>query len=133
MRRASVAMPPEPWRWGHLQVFERIGHGAFGDVHRAWDPRLDREVALKLLRTGVLDDHRPGSAVIEEGRLLARVRHPNVVTIYGAEPNDGRIGLWMEFVKGRTLEETLRSGRTFTAAEAHGRLDLGGGTRSMAR
>ena len=117
MRRASVSVPPEPWRWGHLQVFERIGHGAFGDVHRAWDPRLDREVALKLLRSDVLDDDGPGSAVIEEGRLLARVRHPNVVTIYGAEPNDGRIGLWMEFVKGRTLEEALQSGRTFTAAE----------------
>lgn len=117
MRRANVSMPPEPWRWGHLQVFERIGHGAFGDVHRAWDPRLDREVALKLLRSDVLDDDGPGSAVIEEGRLLARVRHPNVVTIYGAEPNDGRIGLWMEFVKGRTLEEALQSGRTFTAAE----------------
>jgi len=117
MRRASVSMTPEPWRWGHLQVFERIGHGAFGDVHRAWDPRLDREVALKLLRSDVLDDDGPGSAVIEEGRLLARVHHPNVVTIYGAEPIDGRIGLWMEFVKGRTLEEALRSGRTFTAAE----------------
>ena len=86
-------------------------------MHRAWDPRLDREVALKLLRSDVLDDDGPGSAVIEEGRLLARVRHPNVVTIYGAEPIDGRIGLWMEFVKGRTLEEALRSGRTFTAAE----------------
>jgi TolB-like protein/cytochrome c-type biogenesis protein CcmH/NrfG len=117
LRRASVSMTPEPWRWGHLQVFERIGHGAFGDVHRAWDPRLDREVALKLLRSDVLDDDGPGSAVIEEGRLLARVRHPNVVTIYGAEPIDGRIGLWMEFVKGRTLEEALQSGRTFTAAE----------------
>jgi len=115
--RANASMPPESWRWGHLQVFERIGHGAFGDVHRAWDPRLDREVALKLLRSDVLDDEGSGSAVIEEGRLLARVRHPNVVTIYGAEPNDGRIGLWMELVNGRTLEEALRSGRTFTAAE----------------
>jgi eukaryotic-like serine/threonine-protein kinase len=117
VRRASVSMPAEPWRWGHLQVFERIGQGAFGDVHRAWDPRLDREVALKLLRSDVLADDGPGSAVIEEGRLLARVRHPNVVTIYGAEPIDGRIGLWMEFVKGNTLEEAVRSGRTFTAAE----------------
>jgi serine/threonine-protein kinase len=117
MRGASASMAPAPWRWGHLQVFERIGQGAFGDVHRAWDPRLDREVALKLLRSGVLEGDGPGSSVIEEGRLLARVRHQNVVTIYGAEAIDGRIGLWMELVKGRTLEETLRSGRTFTAAE----------------
>ena len=117
MRRASDSLPAGPWRWGHLQVFERIGHGAFGDVHRAWDPRLDREVALKLLRSDALDDDEAGSAVIEEGRLLARVRHPNVVTIYGAESIDARVGLWMEFVKGRTLEEALRSGRTFTVAE----------------
>jgi eukaryotic-like serine/threonine-protein kinase len=117
LRSASRSTPPEPWRWGHLQVFECIGRGAFGDVHRAWDPRLDREVALKLLRSDVRDNDGPGSSVIEEGRLLARVRHPNVVAIYGAEAIDGRIGLWMEFVKGRTLEETLRSGRTFTATE----------------
>jgi eukaryotic-like serine/threonine-protein kinase len=117
LRSASTSTPPKPWRWGHLQVFERIGHGAFGDVHRAWDPRLDREVALKLLRSDVLDDDRAASAVVEEGRLLARVRHSNVVTIYGAEPIDGRIGLWMEFVKGRTLEEAIREGRTFSAAE----------------
>ena len=116
IRCASVATPPEPWRWGHLQVFERIGHGAFGDVYRAWDPRLDREVALKLLRSDVVDDGQ-GSAVIDEGKLLARVRHPNVVTIYGAEAIDGRIGLWMEFVNGSTLEERVRSGRTFTPAE----------------
>ena len=115
--RANASMPRESWRWGHLQVFERIGQGAFGDVHRAWDPHLDREVALKLLRSDVLDNDGPRYPVIEEGRLLARVRHPNVVTIYGAEPIDGRIGLWMEFVKGCTLEEALRSGRTFTAPE----------------
>ena len=117
MRSASVSMPPGPWRWGHLQVFELIGHGAFGDVHRAWDPRLDREVALKLLRTDAFHDDGTGSAVIQEGRLLARVRHPNVVTLYGAEPNDGRIGLWMEFVRGGTLEEAIRSGHRFTPAE----------------
>jgi serine/threonine-protein kinase len=117
MPRASASMPQEPWRWAHLLVFERIGHGAFGDVHRAWDPRLDREVALKLLRSEGFEHDRPGPTVIEEGRLLARVRHPNVVTIYGAEAIDGRIGLWMEFVKGVTLEEALRSGRAFTVAE----------------
>lgn len=48
------------------------------------------------------------TAVIEEGRLMARVRHPNVVTVYGAERIDGRAGLWMEFVEGQTLEEELR-------------------------
>lgn len=105
------------WMWGHLQVFERIGHGAYGDVYRAWDPRLDREVALKLLPSDVSSAGPSNSLAIEEGRLLARVRHPNVVTIHGAERIDGRVGLWMEFVKGRTLEEAVKRGRTFTAAE----------------
>ena len=118
-RRRRATAPPAPsgdWQWGHLRVLQRIGQGAFGDVFRAWDTRLDREVALKLLPT---DDPGAGSdtAVIEEGRLMARVRHPNVATIYGAERIDDRVGLWMEFVKGRTLEEALQAGQTFTAAD----------------
>ena len=117
-RRTNAAPAPAgAWIWGHLQVLEQIGHGAYGDVHRAWDTRLDREVALKLLPSEAPGAGLSASTVIEEGRLLARVRHPNVVTIYGAERIDGRIGLWMEFVKGQTLEEALRGGRTFTAAE----------------
>ena len=53
-------------------------------VYRAWDPRLARDVALKLLRRQPDDAH--ASSIIEEGRMLARIRHPHVVTVYGAEP-----------------------------------------------
>jgi serine/threonine protein kinase len=63
-----------PNEWGHLRLLERIGHGAFGDVYRAWDTRLDREVALKLLPAA--DAATGTSTIIREGRLLARVRHP---------------------------------------------------------
>lgn len=100
--------------WGHLRVIERIGAGAHGLVYRAWDTRLDREVALKLLPAA--GDDR-ATSIIEEGRLLARVRHPNVVTIYGAERIDDRIGLWMELVEGKTLEQLLDGGKVFTASE----------------
>lgn len=103
--RASTA-----WSWGHLHVLEPIGEGAFGKVYRAWDTRLDREVALKLLPVEPARLQTPRSSVIEEGRLLARVRHPNVVTIYGAERIDGQAGLWMERVTGRTLDAALRDG-----------------------
>jgi serine/threonine-protein kinase len=104
--------------WGSLRLLERIGHGSFGDVYRAWDTKLDREVALKLRR------HRdaPGDAseaqALEEGRLLARIRHPNVATVFGADRIGDRVGIWMEFIHGRTLEQALRSHGALGAKEA---------------
>lgn len=112
---ASVHAASES-RWGDLRIIERIGHGAFGDVYRAWDPRLDREVALKLLRRGEIATSP--AATIEEGRLLACVRHPNVVTVYGAERRDGCVGLWMEFIQGRTLEQIVKQDGALSALEA---------------
>src|SRR5262245_60205726 len=79
----SVAEPP--FDWGPLKVLERVGKGTYGDVYRARDPRLDRPVALKLLKYPETNRDRIESAAIDEGRLLARVRHPNVVTVHGAE------------------------------------------------
>ena len=116
-RAAESEHRKTPSSWGHLQVLEPIGRGAFGEVYRAWDSRLDREVALKLLPLDSAIIGSPPSAVIEEGRLLARIRHPNVVTIHGAERISGRIGLWMELVKGCTLEQVLREGKRFSAKE----------------
>lgn len=118
---AEVHRAGMPDAWGHLRILERVGRGAFGDVYRAWDSRLDREVALKLLPA---EEHADGLAtsIIEEGRLLARIRHPNVVTIYGAERIQGRIGLWMELVAGRTLHDLTMSGRRFTSREV---VDIG--------
>jgi tetratricopeptide (TPR) repeat protein len=104
--------------WGHLRALERIGRGAYGEVYRAWDTRLDREVALKLLDVDPGATENPWSSIIKEGQLLARVRHPNVVTIYGAEQIGARVGLWMEFVRGRTLKQIVDAGKVFTGPEA---------------
>ena len=104
-------------RWGHLELIERIGRGAFGQVYRARDTRLDRDVALKLLPAHSASGEARASSIVEEGRLLAQVRHPNVVTIHGAERIGDQIGLWMELVKGRTLEQILEQGRRFTVTE----------------
>jgi serine/threonine-protein kinase len=106
--------------WGPLRLLEHVGRGSFGDVYRAWDTRLDREVALKVLRRGDRDDAARASTVIQEGRLLARVRHPNVVTVYGAERIDGQVGVWMEFISGQTLEQTLRQQGPFDVDRAVG-------------
>jgi TolB-like protein/tRNA A-37 threonylcarbamoyl transferase component Bud32 len=109
-----------PALWGHLRIIEPIGRGGFGQVYRAWDTRLDREVALKLLPADRSSGERAASAIIHEGRLLARVRHPNVVTIHGAEQIADQIGLWMEFVRGHTLEQILDQRKVVPAAEAVG-------------
>jgi serine/threonine-protein kinase len=106
-----------PIHWGHLRLVEIIGRGSFAEVYRAWDVRLDREVALKLLTTAAPTGDTVATTIIEEGRLLARVRHPNVVSIYGADRIDNRVGLWMEFVNGRTLEQLLQQGHVFDEAE----------------
>jgi serine/threonine-protein kinase len=100
-----------PTHWGHLRLVQVIGRGAFSEVYRAWDARLDREVALKLLTTAAPTGN--AVATIEEGRLLARVRHANVVTIFGADRIGDRVGLWMEFVRGQTLEQLLEQGHVF--------------------
>lgn len=110
--------PDEPLRvqWGPLVVLDKIGRGSFGDVYRAWDPRLDREVALKLIPEKTSDS--ASSPVIEEGRLLARVRHPNVLTVHGAERIDGRVGIWTEYVRGETLAEEIARRGPVSAKEA---------------
>lgn len=95
-----------PFNWGPLDVQEHLSHGAHGDVYRAWDPRLEREVALKLLRSD-LREQSPARVAITEGRLLARVRHPNVVVVYGADRIEGQDGIWMELVEGETLRHLV--------------------------
>ena len=107
-------------RWGHLRLLERVGRGSFGEVFRAWDPRLAREVALKLLPVEPSSNPLAESETIQEGRLLAKVRHPNVVTVHGAERIGDRVGVWMEFVRGSTLEQLLQRGTVFRAADVIG-------------
>jgi eukaryotic-like serine/threonine-protein kinase len=103
--------------WGGLKLLETLGEGAFGQVFRAWDPQLDREVALKLLHPGVVPSL---VGAVSEGRLLARVKHANVVTVYAAEEHAGQIGLSMEFIRGRTLESLIEALGPFGARETAG-------------
>ena len=100
--------------WGHLLLLESIGEGSFGEVYRARDPWLDREVALKLLKPDIAAPAR----LLSEAQALARIHHPNVVTVHGADMRDGRVGLWMELVRGRNLAAIVASEGPFSAAEA---------------
>lgn len=114
------ALPPpaagERGTWGALVLLERIGSGGFADVYRAFDPSLDLEVALKLFRAG--DPASAAGRYLDEARRLARVRHPNVIVIHGADERDGRVGLWTELLHGRTLAEWLAERGPLSATEA---------------
>jgi serine/threonine protein kinase len=103
--------------WGHLEHLVKIGQGFFGDVYRAWDARLQREVALKVWRWAA-HPQEGGRLGLREARALARIRHPNVVTVYGVDQHEGRIGIWMEYIRGRTLDALLRDHGPLAAREA---------------
>lgn len=95
-------------RWRHLRLIASIGHGQHGDLYRAWDDSLQLLVALKVFP----ETSAPATQalLLEEARMLARVRHDNVVRVYGADIDHGRVGYWMELVDGTNLDPpTLRS------------------------
>ncbi|HKA02633.1 MAG TPA: protein kinase [Candidatus Solibacter sp.] len=107
---------PELRQWGPFELRERVGQGGFGEVYRAWDPTLEREVAVKLLLRGAAHEQLQ-AAVLREARAMAKVTHPNVVPIYGVREYDGRVGMWSAFVRGKTLAELLKINGPFGAAE----------------
>jgi Tol biopolymer transport system component len=113
---AQYGAPNGAASWQHLVTIERVGTGAFGSVYRAWDTRLDREVALKLLPKRTTSTRRP----LDEARLLARLRHPNVVSVHGADEDDHAAGIWMEFIEGSTLADLIDAHGPMSAREAAG-------------
>jgi eukaryotic-like serine/threonine-protein kinase len=103
--------PVAPKLWRHLILLEVVGSGAFGTVYRAWDSQLEREVALKLHSVV------PGRAPLTEAQHHARIRHPNVVAVYGAEQCDQQVGIWMEFIEGETLATFVQQRGPMNARE----------------
>jgi predicted Ser/Thr protein kinase len=101
--------------WGDFQLRRELGHGGFGRVYLAWDPVLAREVALKVVQ--LRDPSRLRSA-LREGQMLARVRHRNVVVVYGARLIGDEVGLAMELITGRDLADVVRQAGPMGAEEA---------------
>lgn len=116
--REAGADRPILFMWGSLRVVGKIGEGTTASVWRAYDARLQRYVALKLLHEHLADGGLVVQGFLEEARRMARVRHPNVLTIHGVDQHDGRAGFWADLVDGATLEERLRTGGPFGAGEA---------------
>ena len=95
---------------GRYVILGPLGRGGMGAVYSAYDTQLDRRVALKLLRGGgENDEHRP--RLMREAQAMARLSHPNVVTVYDVSvADDGRVFLAMEIVEGGTLDDWLAGG-----------------------
>lgn len=104
-------------QWGHLLLRRKIGEGAFGEVFHAHDTWLDHPVALKLLKPEIAS-REDFPSILREARKLARVRHPNVVTVHGADSHNGRVGFWMDLIEGDTLASLVTQHRRFSAGEA---------------
>jgi serine/threonine protein kinase len=107
-----------PVLWDRLRVLAKVGQGTGGTVYRAFDPRLQMEVALKLRRRDPNWSKKIAWSLVDEGRRLARVRHPNVLVVHGAAESEGWIGIWTDFVRGRSLEEYLGQAGLLSAREA---------------
>jgi serine/threonine protein kinase/tetratricopeptide (TPR) repeat protein len=111
MARVEEALGPMiGQRLGHYHIFEGIGEGGMGVVYRARDERLERDVALKVLPSGALDDEAARKRFRKEALALAKLNHPNIATIYDFDTQDGVDFLVMEYVSGQSLAERLRVG-----------------------
>ena len=94
----------------HYRIAAKIGEGGMGEVYRAEDTRLGRNVAIKLLPESVATDPERLARFEREAHLLAALTHPNIASIYGLEEADGLRCLVLELVEGETLAERIARG-----------------------
>ena len=111
----TAAIPGE--RIGRYIILQRIGAGAMGEVFAAYDPELDRKVAIKLLHPerGDTTSTTGRSRFEREAQAMARLTHPNTITIHDVGEHRGRVFLAMEFVAGQTLGEWIEQPRGWQA------------------
>ena len=95
----------------HYEVVEAIGAGGMGEVYRARDTTLGRDVAIKVLKKELAHDRERLERFEREAKLLAQLNHSNIATIHGLEKIDGLTFLVMELVEGETLAERMARGR----------------------
>ena len=95
---------------GHYRIIEKIGEGGMGEVYRATDARLGRDVAIKILPEAFARDPERLARFEREARVLASLNHPNIATIHGVEEAEGVRFLVLELVEGVALREKLADG-----------------------
>ncbi|MDL5032292.1 HDOD domain-containing protein [Pelomonas sp. APW6] len=113
---AASQPPSPPPRIGRFQVLRELGRGAQATVWLAHDPRLDRDVALKVLAPAA--DPALVDAGLHEARAVARLMHPHIVPVFEADQQDGQAYMVFEYVPGLTLTEKLQRNPVMKAREA---------------
>jgi serine/threonine protein kinase len=97
-------------RFGVYEVLSALGAGGMGEVYRARDTRLDRDVAIKVLPETFTSDHERLARFQREAKVLASLNHPNIATVYGIEDSNTSHALVMELVEGPTLADRIAQG-----------------------
>jgi serine/threonine protein kinase len=95
---------------GHYEILEKLGQGGMGEVFRALDKNLGRQVAIKILPDEFSTDPERLARFTREAKLLAALNHPNIASIYGLEESGGRRLLVLELIEGETLKARLDRG-----------------------
>jgi serine/threonine protein kinase len=113
---STVSSPSVPTKLGRYQVIRELGRGAQGRVYLALDDQLQREVAIKTIAAG--HDRQRAQALLTEARTIARLQHPNVVTLYDALEDAGMQCVVLEYVPGETLERLLQRAGPLEPARA---------------
>ena len=111
-------------RFGSYEILQRLGAGGMGEVYRAKDTRLDREVAIKTLSSERCSHPEALSRFEQEARSASALNHPNIVTIYELGHENGTHYIAMELVEGDTLRGLLASGRFHFASRWQSRRRL---------
>jgi serine/threonine protein kinase/tetratricopeptide (TPR) repeat protein len=94
----------------HYRILSKIGAGGMGEVYRAHDTQLDRDVALKVLPAGTLTDETARARLVREARLASKLNHPHVCTIHEVGESEGQAYIAMELVEGQPLSARLAQG-----------------------
>ncbi len=94
----------------HYRITEKLGQGGMGEVYRAEDTNLSRQVAIKVLPDEFAHDGERLARFQREAQVLASLSHPNIATLYGLEESDGKRFIVMELVEGQTLAHRLLKG-----------------------
>ncbi|MEX1367445.1 MAG: protein kinase [Nannocystaceae bacterium] len=106
LRRQLAGVEVEPVRFRRWEIERRLGKGGMGSVYLARDPKLDRQVALKVLNAGRGEEHSANDQRLQrEAQALARIRHPHVVRVHHVDLERGRTVIEMEYVQGSTLRQ----------------------------